>query len=217
MVCPALAPVLKRNPVQKMPNMYPGVQDMLGFKVAEFTLQVTEPYLRDPTTGKIIVFIDTNSTKLVQAFTKVAVMHALDAKQAGDAYLSARAAHYLKEKRPNLLTKYGVTAGIVRCTIKEGFTDNDFEDIKQQEVVVKSLRPAIHLTTIDATTTYANTCPANLVKCWNTAGIKPSITKSGLTKMLKKITVGGGVYLGMNVEMKVYCSQSGAKWLGGGH
>ena len=117
MECPALAPVLKRNPQKQMPNMYPGVSDMLGFKVAEFTLQVTEPYLRDPDTGKIIVFVDPNSTKLVLAFAKMAGMPELTAKQAGDLYHSAQTAHYLKDTRQNLLTEYGVTAGIV--TIKD--------------------------------------------------------------------------------------------------
>jgi hypothetical protein len=213
MVCPAVAPVLKYNPVQKMPNMYAKLQDMLGFKVAEFTRQVTEPYLRDRSTGKDIMYIDSKGSALVRAFTEVAGMRPLDAKQAGDLYHSARTAPYCKYKRPNLLTTCGVTAGRVRCTA-DGFADNDFEDIKQEDVVVKSLRPAIHLTDARGTT-YASTCPANLVKCWNAAGIKPKITKSGLTKMLRTITADGGVYLRLRVEVKAYCSTSGAKWLGG--
>eukprot|EP00947_MAST-08B_sp_MAST-8B-sp1_P000747 g747.t1 len=139
-------------------------------------------------------------------------MRPLSAKQAGDLYHSARTAPYCKDKRPNLLTTYGVTANDVRCTT-DGFVD------KQEDVVVKSLRPAIHLTDARGTI-YANTCPANLIKCWNAAGIKPKITKSGLhaclNKMLKTITADGGVYLGIRVEVKSYCSESGAKWLGGG-
>jgi hypothetical protein len=208
MECPALAPVLKRNPAQQVPNMYPGVQAMLGFKVVEFTLQVTEPYLRDRTTGKKIVYVDTNSTALVQAFAQVAGMHALDAKQAKNYYDAARRVPYLKETRPSFLAKHGATAGIVRFTIK-GFTRNDFNDIDVEDVVVKTLRPAIHITDARGTT-YASTCPEKLEKAWNAAGLTPKINSAGL-----RDGVGRAVYKKMSLELKTYCSTSGAKWIGG--
>ena len=188
--------------------MYPGVQRMLGFK--EFTLHAQEPYLMDVETNKAVMYIDSKSSALVQGFARLADMGEWGAKQAGDHFQSALHAPYLKESRPNTLTVAGVTAGFVHCTRHGGFTRNTFAEISQGDVVVKSVRPAIHLTWGEGVT-FANTCPTNLARCWNAVGLFPEITKSGLIEAVKK---GSREYKRMKLEVKYFAPQRALDGLG---